>query len=123
MSGASAPDYGENMATTVTRGNLILEEVLMITLTPNNGTNIPANSTVETTYTLQGTQINDFIEINKPSHTSGIVVSNVRVPAANQIAVQFGNVTASPITPTAEAYLIAISRCEYTSLPTVVQGS
>jgi hypothetical protein len=111
------------MATTVTRGNLLLEEVLQITLTPNNGTNIPANSTVETTYALLGTQVNDFIEINKPSHTSGIVVSNVRVPAANQIAVQFGNVTASPITPTSEIYLIAISRCEYTLLPTAVQGS
>jgi len=111
------------MATTVTRGNLLLEEVLQMTLTPNNGTNIPANSTVETTYTLQGTQLNDFIEINKPSHTSGIVVSNVRVPAANQVAVQFGNVTGSPITPVAEVYLLAISRCEYQSIPTSVQGS
>lgn len=111
------------MATTVTRGNLVLEEVLQVTLTPNNGTNIPANSTVETTYTLQGTLPGDFIEINKPSHTSGIVVSNVRVPAANQIAVQFGNVTTGAITPTAESYLIAISRCEYQTLPTSVQGS
>ncbi|RQS63842.1 hypothetical protein [Burkholderia sp. Bp8984] len=111
------------MATTVTRGNLVLEEVLQVTLTPNNGTNIPGNSTVETTYALPGTLPNDFIEINKPSHTSGIVISNVRVPAANQIAVQFGNVTASPITPTAEVYLISICRCEYQTLPTSVQGS
>lgn len=110
------------MATTVTRGNVLLEELIQITLTPNNGTNIPANSTVETTYTLQGVLPNDFVEINKPSHTSGIVVSNVRVPAANQIAVQFGNVTASPITPTAEAYLVSLTRCEYQTLPSVVSA-
>lgn len=111
------------MATTVTRGNVLLEEVMQVTLTPNNGTNIPANSTVETTYSLPGTLPNDFIEINKPSHTSGIVISNVRVPAANQVAVQFANVTASPITPTAEAYLFSITRCEYQTLPSVVQGA
>jgi len=110
------------MATTVARGNVLLEEVLQITLTPNNGTNIPANSTVETTYTLQGVLPNDFVEINKPTHTSGIVVSNVRVVAANQIAVQFGNVTASPITPVAEAYLVSVTRCEYQTLPSVVSA-
>ncbi|QBQ99251.1 hypothetical protein [Paraburkholderia pallida] len=110
------------MATTITRGNVLLEELLAVTLTPNNGTAIPANSTVETTYNLPGTQLNDFVEINKPSHTSGLVVSNVRVPAAGQIAVQFGNVTASSITPTAETYLVSLTRSEYQQLPSVVSA-
>ncbi len=106
--------------TTVARGTVLLEGVLQLTLTPNNGTNIPANSTVETTYTLPGVLPNDFVEINKPSHTSGIVVSNVRVVAANQIAVQFGNVTASPITPISEAYLVSFTRSEYSTLPSSI---
>ncbi|MCP3709732.1 hypothetical protein M3I54_22575 [Paraburkholderia sp. CNPSo 3274] len=110
------------MATTVCRGNVMLEENLQVTLTPNNGTNIAANSTVETTYTLPGVQMNDFVSINKPSHTSGLVVSNVRVVAANQIAVQFGNVTTGAITPTAEIYLLNVTRCEYSPPPSVMSA-
>lgn len=98
--------------TLVARGNVSLEMIFQVTLNPNNGSNIPANSSVETTYTMQGVQVGDFLEINKPSHTTGICVGNIRVPANNQIAVQFMNVTASPIAPSAEAYLIALTRYE-----------
>lgn len=105
------------MATSVARGNLLLEEVLAVSLTPNNGTNIPANSSVETTYALNGVQLNDFIEINKPSHTAGLCVGNVRVSAVNQIAVMWCNVTTGAVTPITETYLIAIARCEYQNIP------
>jgi len=110
------------MATTIARGNLLLEEVLAVSLTPNNGSNIAANTSVETTYTLPGVQLNDFIEINKPSHTTGLVIGNVRVSAANQVAVMWANVTTAAITPTAETYLLAIARCEYQSIPSAMSA-
>jgi hypothetical protein len=98
--------------TLIARGNVSLEMIMQVSLNPNNGTNIPANTSVETTYTLQGVNVGDFLEINKPSHTTGICVGNIRVPANNQVAVQFMNVTAAPIAPTTEAYLIALTRYE-----------
>lgn len=103
--------------TLIARGNVVLEMVAAISLLPNGGTNIAANSTVETTYTVQGVQLNDFLEINKPSHTAGLSVGNIRASAANQIAVQFVNSTASPISPTTETYLLALTRCETATLP------
>lgn len=110
------------MATTTARGNILLEEVIAISLNPNNGTAIAANSSVETTYTLNGVQVNDFIEINKPSHTAGLCVGNVRVSAANQIAVMWCNVTTGSVTPSAETYLVAIARCEYQAIPSVMSA-
>jgi hypothetical protein len=110
------------MATTVAAGNIRLEQILSLTLTPNNGSAITANSSVENTYTLPGVQVNDFIEINKPTHTSGLCVGNVRVSAANQIAIMWCNVTTGSITPIAEAYLVAISRCEYQTIPSVMSA-
>ena len=110
------------MATTIARGNIILEELLLVTLTPNNGTAIPANSSVENTYSIQGVQIGDFVEINKPTHTSGLCIGNVRVSAVNQIAIMWCNVTTGSVTGIAEAYALAISRCEYPVPPSVMSA-
>lgn len=110
------------MATTIARGNILLEEVMQVSLTPNNGTAIPANSSVENTYTLQGVQMNDFIEINKPTHTSGLCIGNVRVSAVNQISIQWCNVTTGSVTGVNEIYLIAISRCEYSTPPAAMSA-
>lgn len=42
--------------------------------------------------------------VTKPTQTTGIAISNVRVSANNQIAIQMINPTAAAITPTAENY-------------------
>jgi len=77
--------------------------VVQVTLTPSS---ISANSTAEQTFTVPGLTTNMFVEVSKPSHSSGVVIGNARVSAANQIAIQFSNVTASPVTPAAETYLV-----------------
>jgi hypothetical protein len=100
------------MTTLIARGNISREMILQLSLNPNNGSNIPANSSVETTYTVPGINVGDFLEINKPTHTTGICAGNIRASAANTIAVQWMNVTASPVAPSAENYLISVTRYE-----------
>lgn len=73
------------------------------TLTPSA---VGANSTSEQTFTVQGLAVGDSIDINKPSNQAGLSIGNVRVSAANTLAVQFVNTTAGSITPTSEQYII-----------------
>jgi len=101
-------------STTLARGNVQLEAILQISVTPP--ATMAANTTVESTYSVPGICVGDFIEINKPSHTTGLSIGNVRASAANQIAIQWVNSTTSSITnPPNEQYLIAVTR--FDSLP------
>ena len=96
-------------STTIARGNVQLEALLSISVTPP--ASMGNNTTVESTYTVPGIALGDFIEINKPSHTTGLSIGNVRASAANQIAIQWVNSTTSTITNTPnELYLIAVTR-------------
>ena len=102
------------MSTTIARGNVGFEAVLQISVTPP--ATMTANSTQEVTYTLPGVMVGDFLEINKPSHTAGLSIGNIRASAANQIAIQWVNSTTSSITNTPnELYLVAVTR--FDSLP------
>ncbi len=60
------------------------------TMTPIGGTG--PSVTIATT---------DLLILNKPTAQAGLTVGNVRSPSANAVALTFGNVTATPITPTA----------------------
>lgn len=80
---------------------------IMQTLTPAQ---VAANTSAEQTFTVPGLQVGDSIDVNKPSHQVGLSIGNVRVSAANTLAIQFVNTTASPITPTAEQYIIGGQR-------------
>ncbi|OXI24354.1 MULTISPECIES: hypothetical protein [Burkholderia] len=77
------------------------------TLTPAQ---VAANTSAEQTFTVPGLQVGDSIDVNKPSHQVGLSIGNVRVSAANTLAIQYVNTTASPITPTAEQYIIGGQR-------------
>jgi hypothetical protein len=50
--------------------------------------------------------VGDSIDINKASHQAGLSIGNVRVSAANTLAIQYVNTTAGAITPTSEQYII-----------------
>ena len=101
------------MSTTISRGNVGFEAILQVPITPP--ASLSANSTSEVTYTLQGIALGDFLEINKPSHTAGLSIGNIRASAANQIAIQWVNSTTSTITsPPNELYLIAVTRFDST---------
>lgn len=89
-------------------GNIALEMALSASLTPPN---VPANSTVLQTYTINGVQLNDILEFNQLSHVAGLLVGNMWVSAANTISVQYTNVTTGAINGTpAQSYVIAVTR-------------
>ena len=89
-------------------GNVALEMTLQQSLTPPN---VPANSTVLQTYTLNGVQVNDVIEYNQQSHVAGLLVGNMWVSAANTISVQYTNVTVAAINGTpAQNYVLTVTR-------------
>ncbi|HDR8930509.1 hypothetical protein [Burkholderia vietnamiensis] len=71
---------------------------------------VAANATAEQTFAVPGLQVGDSVDINKASHQAGLSIGNVRVSAANTLAIQYVNTTASPITPTAELYIIGGQR-------------
>jgi hypothetical protein len=104
------------MSTTIARGNVGFEAVLQVTISPP--TTVSANTTVESTYTVPGVVVGDFLEINKPSHLAGLSIGNIRASAANTIAIQWVNSTTSSITSVPnELYLIAVTR--FDSVPQI----
>jgi hypothetical protein len=77
--------------------------VIKQTLTPAA---VNQNTTAEQTFTVQGLAVGDSVDINKASHQVGLSIGNVRVSAANTLAIQYVNTTGAPITPTSEVYTI-----------------
>lgn len=89
-------------------GNAQLTAMLSVTLSPAI---VAANTTAEQTFTVTGLAVGDFVEVNKPTTQAGLGIVNVRVSAANTLAIAFSNNTAAGITPTAsEAYQIIVIR-------------
>jgi len=90
-------------------GNLSNEWILLIQ--PGLTTSIPANSSAEITFTINGLQLYDFVEVNKLNHIAGLSVGNARVSAANVLSIQMVNSTATPIAlQTTDQYLVSIER-------------
>lgn len=74
---------------------------------------VGANTTSEQTFTVVGLKTSDLVVINKPSHTSGLIIGNCRVSADDTLAITFGNLTGSDIDPFAsEDYTIVAIRRE-----------
>jgi len=77
---------------------------LSATLTPAA---VAASSVSEQIFTCTGVYPGMVIQVNKPTTQAGLGIASARVVANNQIAIQFVNCTASPITPTAgEVYTV-----------------
>lgn len=76
-------------------------------LTPSS---VAANTTAEQTFTVAGLVVNDILTVNKPSLNAGIGIANVRVSAADTLAISYINTTGGGLTPTAETYKIVSVR-------------
>lgn len=95
------------MSSGATLGNVFKNVMIQQKLTPAL---VAANTTAEQTFTVKGLLLNDFVEVNKPSLDAGVSIGNVRVSAADTLAIQYINATALGVTPTAETYLIQVTR-------------
>lgn len=68
---------------------------------------VAANTTAEQTFTVPGLPASSQVVVNKPTVTAGLGIGGARVSAANTLAINFINNTASAIVPPAETYTIA----------------
>jgi hypothetical protein len=73
---------------------------------------LSANTTEEQDFTVTGLKVGDLVVVNKPSHSTGAMIGNARVKAANTLSITFGNLTGSAIDPAAETYDIWVFRPE-----------
>jgi len=97
-------------STTLARGNAISTFYIQPSLTPAA---VAANITAAQTFTVAGLETTDHVLVScAAAQTAGLFIADARVSAANTLSVQFGNLTAGSLTPTAGAYYIDIVRFE-----------
>lgn len=94
-------------------GNLWKVGVFNITISP---VSVAANTSAEQTFSTTGIGLlsTDLIVVQKPTAQAGLGIVGSRPTAtADQLAITFGNFTASPIVPTAsESYTILVMRVQ-----------
>jgi len=101
---SSTPTTSEVLLATIQRA--VPLNPMMIYSQALNATTCAATTSVEATTTVQGLLVSSSVLINKPSLTPGIIIGNVRVSAANTLAVTYMNLTTTSIQVPAETYLI-----------------
>ncbi len=98
-------------STTITRGNVHETFYIQPTLTP---VSVAANTTAAQTFTVPGLQTSDIIVVTglNGSQIAGIVICEADCLAANVLTIQFGNLTAAGVVPSAGVYTLQITRLE-----------
>lgn len=106
-------------ATTIARGNELYDYLCLVTFTWSGS--VGATSTAELTASLPGLQLGDYVDMynNTAALTTGLSITNIRVSAANTLAVTVANTTAGALTPPTAGWLVNVVRCEsFQNLPT-----
>jgi hypothetical protein len=98
-------------STTVTRGNSHETFYIQPSLTP---VSVAANTTAAQTFSVPGLQTTDIIQVIglNGSQIAGIIIAEADCLTANVLTIQFGNVTAAGVVPTAGVYTLQIVRLE-----------
>lgn len=75
---------------------------------------VAANTTAEQTFAATGIGLltTDYVSVNKPTAQAGLGIVNVRVSAADTLAVTYVNDTAGSLTPTTETYVVKVDRLQ-----------
>lgn len=102
-------------STTICRGNILYNILVGVTLTP---VAVAQNTTAEQSFTVNGLQVNDFVQVaSQVAQTAGIGINNSRVSAANTLTISFTNNTGGSLTPVSGSYGIEVNRPENLPLP------
>ena len=80
---------------------------------------VAANTSAEQTFTVPGLSADMFVMVNKPDLDAGLAIGNVRVSAANTLAITFQNSTAGAIDPASEVYKLFWLKPNVTSMGAV----
>jgi hypothetical protein len=93
-------------------GNIWKSGVFSVTLSPAS---VAGTTSAEQTFAATGIGLltTDLVVVQKPTSQAGLVLGGSRVSAADTLAINFGNTTASAITPTAsEVYVVGVWRVQ-----------
>lgn len=93
-------------------GNLWKVGVFSVTLSPAL---VAPNTSAEQTFAATGIGLltTDLVVVQKPTSQAGLIVGGSRVSAADTLAINFGNLTAASITPTAsQVYKVGVFRVQ-----------
>jgi hypothetical protein len=93
-------------------GNIWKNGVFSLTLSPSS---VAPNTSAEQTFAATGIGLltTDLVLVNKPTTQAGLIIGNVRVSGADTLAIEFGNLTAATITPTAsQVYTVGVWRVQ-----------
>ena len=97
-------------------GNVLYSWLIMVNLTP---VSVLANTTSEQSFTIQGLQLGDFIDVYffgatlaGSTQLAGVGIVNNRVSSANTLQIGFINSTVGALTPNAGFYYISVNRPE-----------
>ncbi len=93
-------------------GNLWKVGVFNVSLSPSS---VAPNTSAEKTFATTGIGLltTDLVLVQKPTSQAGLVMGGTRVSATDTLAITFGNLTASTITPTAaEVYQVGVFRVQ-----------
>lgn len=104
-------------STTISRGNILVNMMAGVTLTP---TALTASTTTAQTFTIPGLVLNDAVNVTfNGAQTAGVGIGNAYVSAANVLTIVFTNSTAAGTpTPAAGVYIVLVDRAEHQPLPT-----
>ena len=84
--------------------------IFMATLVINPAS-VATITTAEQTFTFPGVRLDDVvIAVVKPTNTAGVGIVNVRVSAADTIAITFVNPTAGSVDAASETYKLVFMR-------------
>jgi len=99
--------------TTIGRGNVVYDWLISPTITWSAAT-VGATTTAELTATIPGLQVGDYVDlyVQNAAMTTGLAITNVRVSAANTLAVTWVNTTAGGLTVQTGPWLMNIVRPE-----------
>jgi len=98
-------------STTIARGNAISTFYIAPSLTP---VSVAANTTAAQTFNVPGLQTTDIVSVIglNGSQIAGIVICEADCLTAGVLTIQFGNLTAAGVVPTAGVYTLQIVRAE-----------
>lgn len=93
-----------------------------VTLTPAA---VGPNTTSEQYFAVPGVQSGMMVFVNKPTTQAGLVITNCRAAGPGQVAIQFQNLTAATITPTAGQSYVFAAASAFSPAPvmTVIQAA
>lgn len=97
------------MSVGVLNGNAY--SVHIVTATVDLGS-VAANTSEEETATVSGVKVGDFVSVSKSDLDAGIILGSCRVTAANTVAIQVVNATASAVDADSETMTFLVVRPE-----------